>query len=88
MVIRNAILDLNGPLSVAAEKRQACYLHGLSGSYSHITNPESGIGVICKTTSVCTNSSTMFAAVWMLSSETMAVATLDAASQTGAPSMV
>ncbi|GFV96630.1 hypothetical protein TNCV_3387231 [Trichonephila clavipes] len=30
----------------------------------------------------------MFAAAWILSSETTAAATLDAASQTGAPSMV
>ncbi|GFU38599.1 transposable element Tcb1 transposase [Trichonephila clavipes] len=37
--------------------------------------------------SVCTNSSTMFAAAWTLSSETMAAATLDAASQTEETSM-
>ncbi|GFU38571.1 uncharacterized protein TNCV_4391181 [Trichonephila clavipes] len=37
--------------------------------------------------SVCTNSSTTFAAAWTLSSETMATATLDAASQTEATSM-
>ncbi|GFT00623.1 hypothetical protein TNCV_141681 [Trichonephila clavipes] len=48
---------------------------------------ESRIGVVCKPTSVCTNSSTPFAATWTLSSEIMAAATLDTASQTGASSM-
>ncbi|GFW32448.1 hypothetical protein TNCV_676071 [Trichonephila clavipes] len=49
-------------------------------------NPELRNEVVFKTTSVCTNSSMTFAAAWTLSSETIAVATLDAASQTGAAS--
>ncbi|GFY19664.1 unconventional myosin-Ib [Trichonephila clavipes] len=44
---------------------------------------ESRIGVVCKATSVCTNSSTTFAAALTLRSET-----LDDTSQTGASSMV
>ncbi|GFU70326.1 hypothetical protein TNCV_2106651 [Trichonephila clavipes] len=51
-------------------------------------SPEYRIRVIYKTTSICTNSSTTFAAVWILSSETMAEATLGAESQTGAFSLV
>ncbi|GFY10240.1 uncharacterized protein TNCV_2629191 [Trichonephila clavipes] len=43
--------------------------------------------VFCKITSVCTSSSTKFAAAWTLSLETMAAATLDAASPEGASSM-
>ncbi|GFY33749.1 transposable element Tcb1 transposase [Trichonephila clavipes] len=42
---------------------------------------------ICKAISVCANNSLTFAAAWTLSSETMAAATLDAASQTGTFSM-
>ncbi|GFS75946.1 transposable element Tc1 transposase [Trichonephila clavipes] len=62
---------------------EPCYPHDLNGSCSHVTSPESRIWVVCKTINVCTNSSTTFAAAWTLSSETMAAATLDAASQTG-----
>ncbi|GFT40179.1 hypothetical protein TNCV_1526901 [Trichonephila clavipes] len=69
------------PLSLAFEKPQ-CYPHGLNGSCSHVTSPESRIKVVCKTTSICMNSSNMFAEAWTLSSETMAVATLHAESQT------
>ncbi|GFV12637.1 hypothetical protein TNCV_4425901 [Trichonephila clavipes] len=65
-----------------------CYPHGFNGSCSHVTSPESRIGVVCKTTHVYTNSSTTFAAAWTLSSETMAAATLDAASQTEAYPML
>ncbi|GFX16818.1 hypothetical protein TNCV_2517981 [Trichonephila clavipes] len=68
-------------------RRQACYLHGLNGSCSHVMSTESRIGVICKTTNVCTNSSMMLAAIWTLRLETMAVATLNTASQTRASSM-
>ncbi|GFV72666.1 hypothetical protein TNCV_411851 [Trichonephila clavipes] len=87
MVIRSAELDLNGPLSLAVDS-QTCYSHGLNGSCSHITSPESKISVVCKTTSICTNISETIAAAWILSSETMAAATLDTASQTGAFSLV
>ncbi|GFW04114.1 transposable element Tcb1 transposase [Trichonephila clavipes] len=52
-----------------------------------VTSPESRIGVVCKTTSVYTNSSTTFAVAWTLSSETMAAAFLDAASQAEASPM-
>ncbi|GFW43554.1 hypothetical protein TNCV_4769061 [Trichonephila clavipes] len=69
--IRNAVLNLNRPLSLAAEKAESC---------SHVTSPESRIGVVCKTKSVRTNSWTTFAAAFTLSSQTMAAATLDAAS--------
>ncbi|GFS86453.1 hypothetical protein TNCV_513281 [Trichonephila clavipes] len=62
-------------------------MHGLNGSCSHLTSPESRIGVVCKTTIVCINSSMTFAAAWTLKLETMAAATLDVASQTGASSM-
>ncbi|GFV51125.1 hypothetical protein TNCV_4744021 [Trichonephila clavipes] len=51
-------------------------------------SPQSIIGIVCKTTSVCTNNSTTFAVAWNLSSEIMAMATLDAASQTEASSMM
>ncbi|GFW89962.1 hypothetical protein TNCV_3741481 [Trichonephila clavipes] len=63
----------------------------------HFTSPESRIAVVCKTTSVCTNSSQdnvctnssmTFAAEWTLSLETMAAATLDAASHRGVSSMM
>ncbi|GFT01772.1 uncharacterized protein TNCV_4205781 [Trichonephila clavipes] len=40
------------------------------------------------TTIICTNSLMTFAAAWTLSSDTMAAATFDAASQTGKSSMV
>ncbi|GFV15865.1 HTH_Tnp_Tc3_2 domain-containing protein [Trichonephila clavipes] len=46
------------------------------------------LGFVCKTTTVCTNSSTTFAVALTLSSETMVAATLVAASQTGASLMV
>ncbi|GFX85794.1 hypothetical protein TNCV_2471961 [Trichonephila clavipes] len=42
------------------------------------------MGDVFKTTSVCTNSSMTFAAVWTLRSKTMASATLEAVSQIGA----
>ncbi|GFX63510.1 hypothetical protein TNCV_105171 [Trichonephila clavipes] len=69
---RTAVLDLSRPLSLAAENTNmllAC---------SYITSPESRIGVVCKTTNVYTNSPMTFAAAGILSSETMAAATLDA----------
>ncbi|GFW59609.1 uncharacterized protein TNCV_2756181 [Trichonephila clavipes] len=50
---------------------------GLNGSCNLVTNTESRIGVVFKTTSVCSISSTTFAAAWTLSSKTLAVATLD-----------
>ncbi|GFU30247.1 tolloid-like protein 2 [Trichonephila clavipes] len=68
-------------------KRQACYSHGLNGSCSHVTSPDSRVTVVFKTTSVCTNSLTTSATIWTLSS-IMAVATLDSASLTGASSIV
>ncbi|GFT41774.1 transposable element Tcb1 transposase [Trichonephila clavipes] len=40
----------------------------------HFTSPESRIGIVCKITSVCTNSSTTFSASWTLSLETKAAA--------------
>ena len=43
--------------------------------------------VACKTTGVCTKSSTTFGTAWTASSVTMVSASLDAASRTGAPSM-
>ncbi|GFV45208.1 HTH_Tnp_Tc3_2 domain-containing protein [Trichonephila clavipes] len=55
-------------ISLAFEK-QVCYSQGFNGSCSHITSPESRIGVVCKTKSVCTNTSTTFAAAWALSSD-------------------
>ncbi|GFU65554.1 hypothetical protein TNCV_634771 [Trichonephila clavipes] len=61
---------------------------GLNGSCNHVTIPESRIRVVCKTTSVCPNNSTTFAAAETLCSETKAAVTLDAASQTEASSMV
>ncbi|GFT06379.1 hypothetical protein TNCV_1145641 [Trichonephila clavipes] len=67
---------------------RACYTHGLNGSWRHATSTESRIGVICKTINICTNSWTTFATLGTLSSEIKAAATLDAASQTGASSMM
>ncbi|GFU54645.1 hypothetical protein TNCV_2161161 [Trichonephila clavipes] len=58
-----------------------------AGSQRHVTSPESRIGIDCKTTSVYTNNLTPFVVAWTLPLETMAAATLDAASQTGASSM-
>ncbi|GFU18414.1 transposable element Tcb1 transposase [Trichonephila clavipes] len=49
-----------------------------------VTSPESRMGDVCKTTSVCMNRLITFAIAWTLNSETMA--TLDAASQTGVSS--
>ncbi|GFY07285.1 uncharacterized protein TNCV_5084721 [Trichonephila clavipes] len=49
----------------------------------YVTSPESRIGIVYKTTSACMSSSTRFAEAWTLSSETIAAATLDGASQTG-----
>ncbi|GFW67889.1 SH2 domain-containing adapter protein B [Trichonephila clavipes] len=74
------------PNTSSREDRRHVYPHGFNGSCSHVTSTESRIGVVCKTTNVCTNSSTTFETVWTLTSETMA--TLHAASQTGASSMV
>ncbi|GFV74693.1 hypothetical protein TNCV_1178301 [Trichonephila clavipes] len=88
MVIRNAGLDLNGPLSLAVAKTGILFTHDLNASCSHVPRPESRIGVVRKTTSVCTSSLTTFAAAWTLSLETMAAATLEAASRTGTFSMV
>ncbi|GFX05031.1 hypothetical protein TNCV_3438961 [Trichonephila clavipes] len=75
MVIQNAVLNLNSPLSLAAEDR-------------HVTRKilmdraaPSRMGDVCMTTSVCPNSSVTFAAAWTLILETMALVTLDAASQ-------
>ncbi|GFV63946.1 transposable element Tcb1 transposase [Trichonephila clavipes] len=47
----------------------------------HLTSPESRFGVVFKTTNVCTNSSTTFASVWTLSSETKAAASLEVVSE-------
>ncbi|GFS81627.1 hypothetical protein TNCV_2440531 [Trichonephila clavipes] len=74
--------------SMTQPRRQACYLQGNNGSCGHVTFSESGIGVVCKKTSVYMKSSTMFAAAWTLSLKTMVVATIDAASQTGESSTV
>ncbi|GFX13911.1 hypothetical protein TNCV_3422221 [Trichonephila clavipes] len=82
MVIRNAVAH-----SITSSQEDRNFNH-LNGSCSHVTSQESRMGDVCKTTSVCTNRSTMFAAAWTLSWETMASTTLDAASQTGASSMV
>ncbi|GFV03462.1 hypothetical protein TNCV_5060031 [Trichonephila clavipes] len=75
------------PMTVSRLRKQACYPHGLNGSHSHGMSPESRISVVRKTTSACNNCSTTFAAAWTLSSDTIAAATLDSASQTGASSM-
>ncbi|GFT40901.1 hypothetical protein TNCV_3924681 [Trichonephila clavipes] len=45
------------------------------------------MGTVCNINSVCTNSSMTCAAAWTFNSETMAAATLDAASHTGASLM-
>ncbi|GFW58993.1 hypothetical protein TNCV_2830991 [Trichonephila clavipes] len=49
---------------------------------------ESRNRIVCRTTSVCTNSSSTFEAAWTLTSETMAAVILDDASKIGASSMV
>ncbi|GFY18325.1 hypothetical protein TNCV_2047311 [Trichonephila clavipes] len=54
----------------------SCYLHGLNGSGS----PQSRIGIVCKTTSVCTKSWTTFVAAWTVISDTITETTLDTAS--------
>ncbi|GFX51279.1 hypothetical protein TNCV_2736301 [Trichonephila clavipes] len=69
-------------------RRQPCYSHDLNRACSYFTSPESRIGVVCRIRSFCTNISTKFTKAWTLSSETMIVTTLDAASQTRASSMV
>ncbi|GFT91124.1 hypothetical protein TNCV_20381 [Trichonephila clavipes] len=66
MVIWNAVLDLNSPLSPAAE-RVGMLPGGLNGLCSPVKSPESRTRVFCKTTSVCTNSLTTFATAWTLS---------------------
>ncbi|GFV00727.1 uncharacterized protein TNCV_1385461 [Trichonephila clavipes] len=76
---RNAVLDLNGPYHLQP-RRQRCYPHGLNGSCSHVTRPESRIGVVCKT-SVCMNSSKTFPVARI-------AANLNPASETEASSMV
>ena len=52
--------------------------------YNHVMSAESRDGVICKTISVSVNSSMTFTAAWIVSSVTIASATLDATSQTNA----
>ncbi|GFW29272.1 hypothetical protein TNCV_742141 [Trichonephila clavipes] len=52
-------------LSLGAEKI-GMYPHGLNGSCSHVKRPKLRNGDVCKTNSVCTNSSTTFVAAWNL----------------------
>ncbi|GFY33292.1 hypothetical protein TNCV_1241421 [Trichonephila clavipes] len=85
--MRSAVLDLNGAPSIAAEKTGMLPAWPY-GSSSHITSPESKIGVVFKTTSVFRNISRTFAAVWTLNSQTRIAATLEATSETGSSSMV
>ena len=57
--IRNAMLDLNGLLSIAP-RRQTSYPNCLNGSYRHVTFLESRNRVFCKKTNICTKSSMTF----------------------------
>ncbi|GFU92681.1 transposable element Tcb1 transposase [Trichonephila clavipes] len=58
-VIRNAVLDLNGSPSLATKKTGILPAWPL-WMCSLVMSPESRIGVVCKRTSVYTNSSTTF----------------------------
>ena len=53
----------------------------LMQAYSHFVSSERRNGIVCKTTSVCTNSLTIFKAAWTISLATMASATLESTSQ-------
>ncbi|GFW39675.1 uncharacterized protein TNCV_3188461 [Trichonephila clavipes] len=85
----------NGNIEHLAGSQQSLIIS--NREYSHVTrkdlmvravtSPESSIGFGYKTTRDYTNSLNTFAAAWTLSLETMAAATLDAASQTGPSSM-
>ena len=55
----------------------------LNGSYSHVTSPETKSKVVLKTTWVFTNISLTLAAAWIVSFAIIALATLEAISQTG-----
>ncbi|GFV85609.1 hypothetical protein TNCV_3436121 [Trichonephila clavipes] len=60
VVVWNAVLDFHGSISPAAEKIDTIP-YGFNASCSHVTSPESRIGVVWKKTGVCSNSSMMFA---------------------------
>ena len=78
-VIQNTVQDLSSSLSLTAEK--IFYVHGLNGSYSHVTNLESRNGI-------CKESSTTFAVARTITLGAMSLTILDTTSQVKAPSMV
>ena len=67
--IRNAVLDLSD--SLTAEKIDISHPHGVNELYNHVTSPGSRNGVVCKTISVCRNSSTTLVVAWTVSSVTI-----------------
>ena len=81
-VILTAKLDVTGPQSLTPYKKDILH-HSLNGSYRCIMNIEPRKRDFRKIISVYTNTLTTFAAAWIVSSTTMASATLDATSQTG-----
>ncbi|GFV63031.1 hypothetical protein TNCV_4590781 [Trichonephila clavipes] len=101
MLIRNAVMDvLKPPITCSLEEffknnlnfysrsSHMKYLRELNGPYSDVTRPASRIGVVCKSTSARTSSSTTSETAQALSPDIMDAAILDTASQTRASSMV
>ncbi|GFT65823.1 hypothetical protein TNCV_729531 [Trichonephila clavipes] len=75
--VKTAVNFVHGRVLISVDKDQC-----------PVTSPETTIGIVCKTASVYVENSTTFAAAWSLNLETTTAATLDAASKTGASSVV